>query len=142
MSATKFCDSGSASPITFQHPSVAGRPEDRAEEDLQTGRQMQIRRVTVKLKVATRNGETELHILTNLPLNDAYASQRASPLKQLASNTSPQKFQKCKRGPKFPQPDRKDSENGQHVASAKILARRKDLISYLHWEAGHVPNAV
>ena len=103
---------------------------------------MQIRCVTVKLKVATRNGETELHILTNLPLNDADASQRASPLKQLASNTSPQKFQKCKRGPKFPQPDRKDSENGQHVASAKLLARRKDLISYLHWAAGHVPNAV
>ena len=67
MSATKFCDSGSASPITFQHPSVAGRPEDRAEKDLQTGRQMQIRRVTVKLKVATRN--SRLGVTGDPPVN-------------------------------------------------------------------------
>ena len=196
--------------------------------DPETGLQMTIRRVTVKLKVATRDGELVLHILTNLPLKDADAlkvaglyrkrwsvetmfqemtdhltceiktlgypraavfafclalmawngmsviqaalrnvhgeetveenlsgyylaleisqvyhgmmiaipaekwtifqnlttSQLASLLKQLARNVSLQKFQKSKRGPKRPQPDRKYSGNGQHVATAKLLARR------------------
>ena len=51
-------------------------------------------------------------------------SQLASQLKQLAGRVSLKKLQKHSRGPKRPQPKRKYSGNGQHVATAKLLARR------------------
>jgi len=51
-------------------------------------------------------------------------AQLASLLKQLARKVSLKKLQKNKRGPKRPQPKRKYSGNGQHVATAKLLARR------------------
>ena len=47
-------------------------------------------------------------------------------LKQLAAKVSLKKFQKSKRGPKRPQPKRKYSGNGQHVATARLLARRNN----------------
>ena len=53
----------------------------------------------------------------------------ASVLKQLASKVSLKKFQKSKRGPKRPQPKRIYSSNGQHVATAKLLARRNNGLS-------------
>ena len=52
--------------------------------------------------------------------------EMASVLNQLAAKVSLEKFQKSKRGPKRPQPKRKPSGNGQHVATAKLLARRSD----------------
>ena len=51
-------------------------------------------------------------------------AKMASVLIQLARKVSLEKFQKSKRGPKRPQPKRKYSGNGQHVATAKLLARR------------------
>lgn len=51
-------------------------------------------------------------------------AKMASVLKQLAAKVELKKFQKSKRGPKRPQPKRKYSGNGQHVATAKLLARR------------------
>lgn len=53
-------------------------------------------------------------------------AKMASVLKQLAAKVPLDKFQKSKRGPKRPQPKRKPSGNGQHVATAKLLARRSD----------------
>lgn len=50
--------------------------------------------------------------------------QLASLLKQLAGRVSLQKLQKHARHPKRPQPKRKFSDNGKHVATAKLLARR------------------
>ena len=55
---------------------------------------------------------------------DLTTVQLASLLKQLARQVSLKKLQKNKRGPKRPQPKRKYSGNGQHVATAKLLARR------------------
>ena len=196
--------------------------------DPETGRSMTVRCVTVKLKTATRDGESEFVILTNLPQKDADAmkvaalyrkrwtvetmfqemtenltceirtlgypraavfafclalmawngmsvihaalrnvhgeetveenlssyylsleisqvyhgmliaippeewevfrnlttAQLASQLKQLAARVSLKKLQKHPRGPKRPQPKRKYSGNGQHVSTAKLLARR------------------
>ena len=196
--------------------------------DPETGRSMTVRCVTVKLKTATRDGEREIVILTNLPKKDADAmkvaalyrkrwtvetmfqemtenltceiktlgypraavfafclalmawngmsvihaalrsvhgeetveenlssyylsleisqvyhgmliaippeewevfrnlttAQLASLLKQLAGRVSLKTLQKHPRGPKRPQPKRKYSGNGQHVATAKLLARR------------------
>lgn len=40
-----------------------------------TGATLMVRRITVQLHTPTRQGETELHILTNLPLVDAPAQQ-------------------------------------------------------------------
>lgn len=40
-----------------------------------TGEMLVVRRITVQLLVPTRDGDTELHILTNLPLADASAAQ-------------------------------------------------------------------
>lgn len=51
-------------------------------------------------------------------------AKMAAVLKKLAAKVSLQKFQKSKRGSKRPQPKRKYSGNGQHVATAKLLARR------------------
>ena len=51
-------------------------------------------------------------------------AQLASQLKQLAGRVSLKKLQKHPRSPKRPQPKRKYSGNGQHVATAKLLARR------------------
>src|SRR5438132_11912536 len=41
--------------------------------DPKTGAELTVRRVTVKLKKPTRDGETQIHILTNLPQADADA---------------------------------------------------------------------
>jgi IS4 transposase len=45
--------------------------------DPATGETMRIRRITIKLKVATRDGDTELHILSNVPSGRASATQLA-----------------------------------------------------------------
>ncbi len=55
---------------------------------------------------------------------DLTTPQLASVLKQLAGRVSMKKLQKHSRGTKRPQPERKYSGNGQHVATAKLLARR------------------
>ena len=55
---------------------------------------------------------------------DLTTAQLASVLKQLAERVSMNKLQKHPRGTKRPQPERKYSGNGQHVATAKLLARR------------------
>ena len=52
--------------------------------------------------------------------------QLAALLKQLARKVSLKKLQKNTRGPKRRQPKRKYSGNGQHVATAKLLARRNE----------------
>lgn len=41
------------------------------------GKALTLRRITVKLKKATRDGDTELHLLTNLPVKDASAVKAA-----------------------------------------------------------------
>lgn len=41
----------------------------------ETGATLVVRRITVQLHTPTRDGETELHILTNLPVADASAAQ-------------------------------------------------------------------
>jgi IS4 transposase len=45
--------------------------------DPATGETMRLRRITIKLRVATRDGDTELHILANVPSGRATASQLA-----------------------------------------------------------------
>jgi IS4 transposase len=45
--------------------------------DPQSGETMLMRRITVKLKVPTRDGDTELHILSNVPSGRATASRLA-----------------------------------------------------------------
>jgi hypothetical protein len=55
---------------------------------------------------------------------DLTTAQLAALLKQLARRVSLKTLQKHTRGPKRPQPKRKYSGNGQHVATAKLLARR------------------
>jgi hypothetical protein len=62
---------------------------------------------------------TEWHIFRYLS-----TAKMASVLKQLAAKVELTKFQKSTRGPKRPQPKRNYSGNGQHVATAKLLARR------------------
>jgi len=46
-------------------------------EDPQTGQSLQVRRITVDLDEPTREGETQIHLLTNLPVGDANARQVA-----------------------------------------------------------------
>lgn len=43
--------------------------------EAETGATLVVRRITVQLLTPTRQGETEIHILTNLPVGDAPASQ-------------------------------------------------------------------
>lgn len=57
---------------------------------------------------------------------DLSPTQMATVLKQLARRVSLTKLQKHPRGPKIPQPRRKYSGNGQHVATARLLARRNE----------------
>jgi hypothetical protein len=45
--------------------------------DPTTGETMRLRRISIKLKVATRDGDTELHILSNVPSGRASAAQLA-----------------------------------------------------------------
>jgi IS4 transposase len=45
--------------------------------DPETGETLVVRRITVELKTPTRDGETEIHLLTNLPQSDASAKQVA-----------------------------------------------------------------
>jgi len=45
--------------------------------DLATGETMRVRRITIKLKVATRDGDTELHILSNVPSGRGTAARLA-----------------------------------------------------------------
>jgi hypothetical protein len=44
----------------------------------ETGATLVVRRITVQLRTPTRDGETELHILTNLPVADASAAQSSA----------------------------------------------------------------
>lgn len=46
-------------------------------QDPATGETMRIRRITIKLKVPTRDGDTELHILSNVPSGRGTAAQLA-----------------------------------------------------------------
>jgi IS4 transposase len=48
-----------------------------AVRDPASGETMRIRRITIKLKVPTRDGDTELHILTHVPSGRASAAQLA-----------------------------------------------------------------
>jgi hypothetical protein len=50
-------------------PSDTGRVYEQqvALRDPETGRSTQVRRITVRLKSSTRDGDTEIHLLTNLP---------------------------------------------------------------------------
>ena len=45
--------------------------------DPESGETMRVRRITIKLKVPTRDDDTELHILSNVPLQRASAAQLA-----------------------------------------------------------------
>ena len=45
--------------------------------DPENGEMMRLRRITIKLKVATRDGDTELHVLSNVPSGRASAAQLA-----------------------------------------------------------------
>jgi hypothetical protein len=45
--------------------------------DPQTDETLVVRRITVELKTPTRDGETEIHLVTNLPQSDAHAKQTA-----------------------------------------------------------------
>jgi IS4 transposase len=45
--------------------------------DLNSGETMRVRRITIKLTVPTRDGDTELHILSNVPSGRASAAQLA-----------------------------------------------------------------
>jgi IS4 transposase len=45
--------------------------------DPATGETMRLRRITIKLKVPTRDGDTELHILSTVPMGRASAAQLA-----------------------------------------------------------------
>jgi hypothetical protein len=45
--------------------------------DPESGEMMRLRRLTIKLKVPTRDGDTELHILSNVPSGRASAAQLA-----------------------------------------------------------------
>lgn len=55
--------------VRYVGPSETGRVYEQQVElrDPETGRVTQVRRVTVRLKSATRDGDTEIHLLTNLP---------------------------------------------------------------------------
>ena len=109
---------------------------------------MAVRWVTVKRNTATRDGEETLEenlssSYMSLEISQVYhrmliaippeeweffcnltTAQLASLLKQLAGRVSLKTLQEHPRGPKRPQPKRKYSGNGQHVATAKLLARR------------------
>lgn len=45
--------------------------------DPESGETMRLRRITIKLKVPTRDGDTDLHILSNVPMGRASAAQLA-----------------------------------------------------------------
>ena len=45
--------------------------------DLETGEELPCRRITVKLKKPTRDGDTEIHLFTNVPAEDADALKMA-----------------------------------------------------------------
>lgn len=79
-----------ASFITRQHATLPWKPLQKARYvgssasgrvyeqliaicDPKTGKTRQIRRITVKLKTPTRDGDTEIHLLTNLPATHASA---------------------------------------------------------------------
>ena len=46
--------------------------------DPETGEEQRARRITVKLKKATRDGDTEIHLITNLPANEVDAIEIAN----------------------------------------------------------------
>ena len=59
----------SRSGLVYEQPMLVRDPE--------SGETMRVRRITVKLTEPTRNGDTELHILTNVPTPRASAAQLA-----------------------------------------------------------------
>jgi hypothetical protein len=55
----------------------SGQVYEQTMEIRDGDRSLELRRVTVVLKEATRNGDTELHLLSNVPMADASACQLA-----------------------------------------------------------------
>lgn len=64
--------------------SVGDGPTGRVDEqtaviqDPETGQELKLRRITIRLKKATRDGDTVVHLLTNLPKSKADAIQVAN----------------------------------------------------------------
>jgi hypothetical protein len=54
----------------YEQPAIVKNPE--------TGQEITIRRITVRLKKPTRDGDTEIHLLTNLPVSKANAKKVAT----------------------------------------------------------------
>lgn len=65
--------------LKYQGRIKTGRVYEQAMEitDPSTGKTITVRRITVKLNQPTRDGDTDLHILTNLPKRDADACKVA-----------------------------------------------------------------
>lgn len=57
--------------------------------------------------------------------NDLSAAEMAGVLKDMASHVLLRRYRKTPRGPKKPPPKRSRYKNGEHVATARILAERK-----------------
>jgi hypothetical protein len=55
-----------------------GRVYEQATILLEHGRELQVRRITVVLKKPTRDGDTEIHLLTNLPVSKVKAVRIAT----------------------------------------------------------------
>jgi len=54
-----------------------GKLYEQEAETIQEGRTLKMRRITLKLDEPTRDGETEIHVLTNLPVKVASAAKVA-----------------------------------------------------------------
>jgi hypothetical protein len=57
--------------------------------------------------------------------NDLSAAEMAQVLKDVASHVALRRYRKTPRGPKKPPPKRRLYKNGEHVATAKVLAEQK-----------------
>ncbi len=57
--------------------------------------------------------------------HDLSDAEMARVLKGMASQVSLQRYRKTPRGPKKPPPKRRRYKNGEHIATAKVLAERK-----------------
>jgi hypothetical protein len=55
-----------------------GRVYEQAVILVENGRELQLRRITVELKTPTRDGDTEIHLLTNLPASKVRATRIAT----------------------------------------------------------------
>jgi Transposase DDE domain len=57
--------------------------------------------------------------------NDLSVAEMAQILKEMASHVSLKRYRKTPRGPKKPPPQRRRYKNGEHIATARVLAERK-----------------